>query len=206
MTENSALIHVDFSENYSCKYNEEIQAVHFGGAKQQITLHTGVSYYRDNESIMAQPFCSLSENIRHDNMAVWEHLKPIFEWLKNTKSNLSHVHILSDSPVNQYKNKYMFHMVSCHLKSLYPWISFFSWHYSEPGHGKGAPDGVGGTLKRTADRAVAEGKDIINLNSLKNILESRCPSIMLFVVTSDDISQMDNLKNQSKTIATFTSN
>ncbi|KAG5895746.1 hypothetical protein JTB14_029516 [Gonioctena quinquepunctata] len=58
-------------------------------------------------------------------------------------------------------------------------INNFTWNYSEPGHGKGAPDGVGGTLKRSADQAVAEGKDVIDLNVLKNVLSSKCPSIML---------------------------
>ncbi|CAH0397160.1 unnamed protein product [Chilo suppressalis] len=42
LTQNEVLIHIDFSENYCCKYYEEIQAVHFGGARQQVTLHTGV--------------------------------------------------------------------------------------------------------------------------------------------------------------------
>ncbi|CAB3248809.1 unnamed protein product [Arctia plantaginis] len=73
----------------------------------------------------------------------------------------------------------------------------------EPGHGKGAPDGVGGTLKRTADKVVAEGHDIVDLNSLKPILQSRCPSILLFEVTTADISLMDNLIKQSRTIPTF---
>lgn len=31
------------------------------------------------------------------------------------------------------------------------------WHYSESGHGKGAPDGIGGCLKRNADKLVAQG-------------------------------------------------
>lgn len=46
------------------------------------------------------------------------------------------------------------------LHKLYPKISKFSWNYYEAGHGKGAPDGIGGVTKRTADRLVAEGKDI----------------------------------------------
>ena len=32
------IIHIDFSENYSCKYSQDVQSVHFG----QVTLHTGV--------------------------------------------------------------------------------------------------------------------------------------------------------------------
>ncbi|CAG4960799.1 unnamed protein product [Colias eurytheme] len=71
---------------------------------------------------------------------------------------------------NQYKNKFMFHLVYHHINDLFPDATFFAWNYSEPGHGKGAPDSVGGTLKRTADKAVAEGKDIVNLKSLKEIL------------------------------------
>lgn len=34
------------------------------------------------------------------------------------------------------------------------------WNFFEASHGKGAPDGVGGLLKRTADRLVSQGHDI----------------------------------------------
>ncbi|KAG5887652.1 hypothetical protein JTB14_017829 [Gonioctena quinquepunctata] len=63
-------------------------------------------------------------------------------------------------------------------------INNFTWNYSEPGHGKGAADGVGGTLKRSADQVVAEGKDVTDLNVLINVLSSKCPSIMLIEVKS----------------------
>lgn len=52
------LIHVDFSENYICKYSAEIQAVHFGASHQQATLHTGVLYVHSNSSPVS--FCSIS--------------------------------------------------------------------------------------------------------------------------------------------------
>lgn len=35
---------IDFSENYLCKYNSEIQSVHFGASKKQISLHTGAFF------------------------------------------------------------------------------------------------------------------------------------------------------------------
>lgn len=137
-------------------------------------------------------------------MAVWAHLKPIFDWIKTQSLLISQLHnMLSDGPVNQYKNKFMFEIVCCHLKKMYPEIKYFSWHYSEPGHGKGAPDGIGGTLKRTADKVVAEGRDIVDLKSLKPILQTRCPSILLFEVTTSDILLMDDLIKQSKSISTF---
>ncbi|KAL1258954.1 hypothetical protein QQF64_009531 [Cirrhinus molitorella] len=45
MTDHECLIHVDFSENYACKYSSEIQAVHFASNQHQATLHTGVLYF-----------------------------------------------------------------------------------------------------------------------------------------------------------------
>ncbi|GBL72854.1 hypothetical protein AVEN_128052-1 [Araneus ventricosus] len=41
LSQNSILLHRDFSENFNCKFAEEIQAIHFGGNRQQVTLHTG---------------------------------------------------------------------------------------------------------------------------------------------------------------------
>ncbi|KAL4710696.1 hypothetical protein ACJJTC_004341 [Scirpophaga incertulas] len=77
LSDNEVLIHVDFSENYLLKYNEEIQSFHFGGSRQQISLHTGVLYYRDSQTkeITCKSFCTVSENIRHDALTIWAHLE-----------------------------------------------------------------------------------------------------------------------------------
>lgn len=55
LTEEDALIHMDFSENYCTKYGQEIQAFHFGGSRTQISLHTVVVYLKDT----VKSFCSL---------------------------------------------------------------------------------------------------------------------------------------------------
>ena len=36
-----------------------------------------------------------------------------------------------------------------------------TWNFHESGHGKGAPDGIGGALKRAANLKVLHGKDIL---------------------------------------------
>ena len=41
---NECVIHVDFSENYNCKYHGEVQSVHFGASHQQSSLHTVVLF------------------------------------------------------------------------------------------------------------------------------------------------------------------
>ena len=44
LRENECLLLLDFSENYCCKYETEVQAVHFGANRMQLTLHTGMIY------------------------------------------------------------------------------------------------------------------------------------------------------------------
>ena len=44
LREDEIVLHVDFSENFSCKLNSEVQAFHFGGGRKQATVHTCVAY------------------------------------------------------------------------------------------------------------------------------------------------------------------
>lgn len=44
LTTTDLFLHIDFAENFSCKYVREIQAVHFGSNRTQVTIHTGVLY------------------------------------------------------------------------------------------------------------------------------------------------------------------
>lgn len=39
LLDTEAIILMDFSENYACKYAEEIQSFHFGGSREQATIH-----------------------------------------------------------------------------------------------------------------------------------------------------------------------
>ena len=54
--ENECIIHIDFAENYLCKLNREIQSMHFGASKRQVSIHTGVYYIGPNGR--ANSFCS----------------------------------------------------------------------------------------------------------------------------------------------------
>lgn len=44
LTEEEVVVHIDFSENFACKLATEIQTFHFGGSKQQATIHTSDVY------------------------------------------------------------------------------------------------------------------------------------------------------------------
>lgn len=66
---NEIMIHIDFAENYECKLEKEIQSMHFGASKKQITLHTGVYYTAKDQQ--AQSFCTVSDSLEHGPNAIW---------------------------------------------------------------------------------------------------------------------------------------
>ncbi|CAH0553651.1 unnamed protein product [Brassicogethes aeneus] len=132
-------------ENYNCKYAvSEIQSAHFGASKPQISLHTVVFYYRDinTSQVTNLSICTLSENLRHDPPAICAHLDPVIVEVKTLIPNLTCAHFLSDGPSTQYKNKTMFYLMGSYLAQKLG-VDVLRWHYSESGHGKGAPDGIG---------------------------------------------------------------
>ena len=110
LSHNECLIHVDFSENYTCKYAKEIQSMHFGGSHDQATLHTGVYYLQSRPD--ATSFCSISESRRHDPAAIWAHLAPVLTSIKSSNPHVDTLHVFSDGPATQYRQKANFYMLS----------------------------------------------------------------------------------------------
>ncbi|XP_054259871.1 uncharacterized protein LOC128984559 [Macrosteles quadrilineatus] len=190
LKENEAFLHIDFSENYNCKFGQEIQSFHFGGSRDQVSMHTSVLYYHGINGTVSQTLCTLSENRRHDSVAICGHLVPIFTEIKKYVPNLEKVHFLSDGPTNQYRNRKMFVLAAKFIARELN-VETLHWHFSEANHGKGAPDGVGGVLKRTADCVVARGKDIPSIDALIRVLEQNCKGVHLFKVDTEDILKLD---------------
>nr|CAI5826566.1 unnamed protein product [Callosobruchus analis] len=111
-------------------------------------------------------------------------------------------HFLSDGPVTQHRNKTTFYILACQLYKIFPNIRQFTGNFHEAGHGKGEPDGVGAVCKRTADKSVLMGTDVCSLDLLGQIIEKNCPSIKLFIITDNDIEQMESIikANEQSTI------
>ena len=59
--DNEVVLVCDFSESYETKLASEIQAMQFRASKNQITLHTGIVYWRDK----SQSFCTIAESNNH---------------------------------------------------------------------------------------------------------------------------------------------
>lgn len=84
----------------------------------------------------------------------------------------------------------MFYIMATKIPKRLPHVQKFTWNYTESGHGKGAPDGVGATCKRTADAVVAAGGDVENLEKFVEAIEQRCPAISLSIIQDDAIKEM----------------
>ncbi|RVE43629.1 hypothetical protein evm_011713 [Chilo suppressalis] len=157
LTPEDGLLHIDFSKNYNCKYAKEIQSAHFGGSKIQLSLHTAVYYSTQSEPpnnyTASTFFCTVSENIRHDPVLICVHLHALINRIRQLTPNLKDLHVLSDGPSTQYRNKSMFHLIATYLSKVFS-VNSITWHYSERGHGKGAPDG--GAYEQTAHLMVSD--------------------------------------------------
>ena len=204
---NEAYILVDFSENYVCKYSKEVQSVHFGASKAQISLHTGVLYYHasnvsevgdQNQSgidlslnFKCVSFCSISDNLRHDPSGIWAHLAPILKHIKDKLETVDTIHFQSDGPTTQYRNKKHFYLFM-HFMKMHG-FKHASWNFSEAGHGKGPTDGVGAVIKRTADRTVAHGRDIANFTMLMTELRKANLNVELYEIRQSEIEEIDKI-------------
>lgn len=199
LKDNKAVILIDFSQNYLCKFGTEIQRVHFGASRTQITLHTGLLYTKNSK----QGFATLSDNLRHDSCAVTAHLKEALTKLKaaGRLKNINTLHFVSDGPTAQYKNKNTFYLVSQYLSNEFPDIKNITYNYSESGHGKNAADGIGAALKQTADDLVKYGIDIPDYATFLKYMLDKNKNIIVSNVTKQDIDAVNKeLPKNLKTV------
>jgi hypothetical protein len=65
------------------------------------------------------------------------------------------------------------------------------------GHGKGAPDAIGGSVKRQADNLVLAGLDLPDAKKLYNFLSSGECAIKFYFIEPDSITSVNKLCNKS---------
>ncbi|KAI4827689.1 hypothetical protein KUCAC02_031067 [Chaenocephalus aceratus] len=185
--ESTAIVHVDFSESWRCKYKSEVQACHFGQNLPQITLHTGMYYTKGEKAA----FCTLSESKRQDAAAIWTHMEPVLKDIKTKYPQVTTVHFWSDGPSKQYKNKKNFFLLS----AIPPTLGFekATWNFFPTSHGKGAPDGIGGTVKRTADNLVLRGNDVTDGHTFFEKVSNSLKGVQLHYIVEEDMERYDTL-------------
>ncbi|GBL94286.1 hypothetical protein AVEN_127493-1 [Araneus ventricosus] len=148
-------------------------------------------YYSKLNKYIKQGSCTISSSLRHDPCGIWPNLKPIFNHFVMLNSNVKQLHIISDSPTSQYRNKLNYYLFTKEIVKYFPALASATWNYTESGHGKGAPDGIGSIIKQSADKAVAEGNDILDVDALYTVLRERCTGVFVRTVSESDITVIE---------------
>ena len=178
------VVQIDFSENFNCKYHDEVQSVHFGASHEQASLHTVVIYTSSGQPTC---LCTVSANLDHGPAGIWAHLKPVVGYIRDNYPDVKHLTFWSDGPTAQYKQKNNFIRL-CTEPFEYGFESV-SWNYFESGHGKGAVDGVGAAVKRLAHSAARHGKDVNTPQKMFEVVSEAAQSVKLFFVTDEEFEE-----------------
>ena len=94
----NTLLQVDFSENYTCVSQDEIQSAHW--QQNQITLFTAALWY----SGILHPYTLVSDNTDHSKDTIIAYIDRLLEELPPTTKTIN---IWSDGPSSQFKNRYI---------------------------------------------------------------------------------------------------
>ena len=140
----TALILMDFSENFSFYIQDEAQGYHW--THNSCTVHPVVCYYKNNVGkLITTSFCFLSSELLHDTVMVHLIQCKTINFLKNLIPELKFVEYFSDGCAAQYKNRKCFYNLCLHEKELGVKAA---WSFFATSHGKSPCDGIGGTVKR----------------------------------------------------------
>jgi hypothetical protein len=181
-----AIVQIDFSENASIICQDEVQSAHW--SHTQVTIYTVVAW----TSSGTYSFALTSDYLSHDKYAV-DHFNKIIVRQLNARMNgsLKVIDMFSDGAAQHFKQKYSF--VSA-TKLQDDGIQV-NWHFFATSHGKGAVDGIGGTVKRVVQAAIKTRRC-----NVSNALEySECAKQLLdkttviHVLSNEIISRKDEL-------------
>lgn len=149
LKEGEFIVTLDFSENYAFVVQEAAQGFHWNN--NQATVHPFVIYYQGQETKKVEhiSYVGVSDCLEHDTVAVYMFQQKMIQFLNEAFPIVNAIKYFSDGAPQQYKNKKNFINILHHYEDF--GISA-EWNYFATAHGKGACDGVGGTLKRVARR------------------------------------------------------
>ena len=122
---------IDYSENYTCAAQDEVQSAHW--SQSQITLFTACLWTTDSES--PKSIVVVSDNRHHGKETAIAYLYIVLrQIIKPDNTEFRKVHIFSDGPSSQFKNKFMANMLN-HLREKLE-IQSIQWSFFAASHGK----------------------------------------------------------------------
>jgi hypothetical protein len=148
---------MDFSENYGCVFQSEVQSGFFD--RNQVTVHPMMAYYKvieegEEERTVKHAIIGISEDNKHDADAVVEFENKALE-IVSKEIDITEVHEWTDGCAAQYKGKKSFADISLRRGTkIYR-------NYFETSHGKNVCDGLGAIVKNSCYQAVISSRKVI---------------------------------------------
>ena len=143
LDENELIVGGDFSENYRFLVQDCSQSFHWN--TDSATLHPFIVYSKENGESKPECFAIISDEMSHKTFTVAAFQSRLIEHLKQKYPNLKKIIYFSDGSGEQYKNRFNFINLAHHKEDH---NIEAEWHFYATAHGKGACDGIGGTIKR----------------------------------------------------------
>lgn len=148
-SEELVVIQVDFAEKFKCLSQNEVQSAYFN--QHGITIFT-VMAWAGNKKF---PQVYVTDDPSQSKYCVLIFLYEIINFLKEKLPHLKSVKMFSDGCAAQFKNRWTLSLI------LFAQELFgveMTWDFFAPGHGKGAVDGIGGTVKRAVHQRILAGQ------------------------------------------------
>ena len=172
----SVVMHLDYSENYSTFYQQEISSEHW--KKNLITVHPIVTYYNcpecDDDTVtpVMDVLVFLTDDNKHDHHAVQNFFSQTINFLKEKRGlTFQNTFEFTDGCSAQYKSRGPFVDISCSYEDF---DIKRERHYFGSCHGKGPCDAAGGIMKTATRMAVIRGDAVVlNGRRMASYLDSK---------------------------------
>lgn len=185
----TVILQIDFAENFSLVSQDEIQSAHWNN--ESVTIFTACAWLSNG---CKESMAIVSDELSHDKYSVWIFLKKIVQELKKKYPSLNKMKIYSDGCAAQFKNRYSLSNL-IHMKTD---VGFSAdWTFFATSHGKGAVDGVGATLKRTAWNAIKSRRfTISSAKEFYNFVSQSIAGVIVVYVPKTEVGESKQLLNE----------
>ncbi|ESP02132.1 hypothetical protein LOTGIDRAFT_157284 [Lottia gigantea] len=172
-TSEECLLQMDFAENFTCIWQDEIQSAHW--KQRQVTIYTIMITYRNKKL----SYVIISDFLSHEKTAV-AFTSTILDIITDKFPTVRTADVWTDGPSSQYKNKYIFALLP-RLQDQH--AVRIRWNHFATSHGKGPNDGIGIVHRLIMSRSTV----VSDSQSFANALRSSGTLINVVELTEDDI-------------------
>lgn len=177
------VIQIDFAENFKCLAQNEVQSAYFN--QHGIAIFTVVVWAGDQTYSQ----CYVSDDTSHSKYCVLAFLNEIISGMKSKLPDLKSIEIFSDGCAAQFKNRWILSLV---LTAEHLFGVNLTWNFFASGHGKGAVDGIGGTVKRAVHQRIMSGNvKVYSAEEFNSCVNNSMKGISSTYVSVEDIKMLE---------------